>query len=376
MPLSVSEKLVARFRAESLLADPVDALREALFGIGKQMGGEGYGPPHLVSMLWESADPDALDPARIPVDLAYRDVFVGFRPPIIRKLVARPGVSVEVECARPAAPAPEEISALERAYSARRGVDMQAVLGQWRAEGREARQQRLAAGRARLDLAFGIGPFGTLDLFLPAAPGPYPCWIFLHGGYWMATDKTQYAQFAHGMLEAGIAVALPNYPLAPQASLEQQVAECARAVSFLAAEASTLDLDRTQFHLAGHSAGAHLAAMVSVDPTSPPLKSLLLLSGLFDLAPLGSTALGKLLGLDRSDHAARLNPLLRHRPEALTIAQALGAREAEGFFTQAAMLEQGWNVEPAFIAAGANHFSLLEGLKSGPLLDLALKLTR
>lgn len=244
------------------------------------------------------------------------------------------------------------------------------------ARGRYAGRSRPVACRARLDLSFGEGPFETLDLLLPAGSGPHPCWIFLHGGYWMATDKAQYAQFAHGLLEAGIAVALPNYALAPQAGLEQQVSECARAPAFLAAEASVFNLDETRFHLSGHSAGAHLAAMVSVDPARTPVKSLLLLSGLFDLAPLGVTPLGKLLGLDKADRAAQLNPLGRSRPDGLVIAHALGGLEAEGFFVQAGMLEQGWNVEPSFIAPDENHFSLLEGLKSGPLLDLALTLAR
>ncbi len=292
MPLSVSDMIKARLCSESLLTDPVDALREALFAIGKQMASDGFGPPHLVSMLWEAADPDALDPATMAVDLAYREVFVGFRPPITRKAASSAGVRVEVECARSASPVNEANAALERAYSARRGVDMQAVLGRWRVEGREARQQLLASGRARLDMPFGDGPFEKLDLFLPAGPGPHPCWIFLHGGYWMATDKAQYAQFAHGLLDAGIAVALPNYALAPQASLEQQVAECVRSLTFLAASASNLSLDCNRLHLAGHSAGAHLAAMVAVDPARLPVKSMLLLSGLFDLAPLGFTPLG------------------------------------------------------------------------------------
>lgn len=376
MPLSVSDRLVARLTSESLLADPVDALRAALFAVGKEMGAGGFAPPHLVSMRWQSPDPDALDPSLMAVDLAYREVFVGFRPPITRQAAPIEGVRVEINCARPVEPLSEDISALERAYSARRGVDMEAVLGQWRAEGREARDSLDALGRARLDIAYGGGPFEKLDLFLPEGIGPHPCWIFLHGGYWMATDKAQYAQFAGGLLRAGIAVALPNYALAPQVRLEEQVSQGARALDFLSGHAVALQLDAARFHLAGHSAGAHLAAMISAAPTRPSLKSLLLLSGLYDLAPLGLTPLGKLLGLDDKARAARLDPLARNRPAGLAIAHALGGLEAEGFSVQAGKIEQAWNVERGFIIPDANHFSLLDGLKSGPLLELALKLAR
>ena len=116
--------------------------------------------------------------------------------------------------------------------------------------------------------------------------------------------------------------------------------------------------------------------MISAAPTRPSLKSLLLLSGLYDLAPLGLTPLGKLLGLDDNARAARLDPLARHRPAGLAIAHALGGLEAEGFSVQAGKIEQAWNVERGFIIPDANHFSLLDGLKSGPLLEFALKLAR
>jgi acetyl esterase/lipase len=39
-------------------------------------------------------------------------------------------------------------------------------------------------------------------------------------------------------------------------------------------------------HLAGHSAGAHLAAAAAADPHGPAIASVLLLSGGFDLDPL------------------------------------------------------------------------------------------
>ncbi|MGL5447947.1 MAG: alpha/beta hydrolase [Rhabdaerophilum sp.] len=376
MPLSASERITARFVAESHLPDPVDALREALFAAGKQMASAGFAPPHLLALRWENSDPDALDPALMPVNLAYREVFVGFRPPITRVASPIRGVRVEAECARSSTPPPEAVVARERAYSARRGVDMEAVLGRWREEGKIARNALAAAGRARLDLAYGDGPFERLDLFLPAGRGPHPCWIFLHGGYWMATDKAQYAQFACAMLEAGFAVVLPNYALAPEARLDQQVEDCLRALDFLATRALSLQLDPSRFHLSGHSAGAHLAAMVAIDPAAPALKSLMLLSGLFDLAPLALTPMGTLLGLDDPVYVAHINPLARPCPSGVRVAHALGALEAEGFFEQAGMLERSWKIEPSLIVPDANHFSLLEGLKAGSLLDLALKIAR
>lgn len=376
MQPSASEE-IARFEGSSPLVDPVEALRAALFEAQRGMAAAGFGPPHAIRQVWQGADIAALDPALMPVDLAYREVFTGFRREIRRETAEGPGIRVIVECRKPApAPDAEAIGALERAYSARRGVDMEAVLGQWRREGAEARAALEASGQARLDLAFGPGPYERLDLFVPAMQGPHPLWVFLHGGYWMATDKAQYAQFAGGMLAAGFAVAVPNYALAPEASVARQVAESCAALQFLDREADRLALKRGDFHLAGHSAGAHLAAMVASEPGAVPLRSLLLLSGLFDIGALGPTALGRLIGFSDAATARALSPLNRPRPAATRIFHALGALEASGFFDEARKLEAGWNVPPSLAIENANHFNLLEGLKSGRLLDAAIEIAR
>ena len=76
-----------------------------------------------------------------------------------------------------------------------------------------------AAARARfapqLDLRYGPGPKETLDLFVPAGPRRAATFVFIHGGYWRALDKSDFSFVAAPFVAQGIAVAVVNYDLCP-----------------------------------------------------------------------------------------------------------------------------------------------------------------
>ncbi|ALA20530.1 hypothetical protein AL346_20715 (plasmid) [Chelatococcus sp. CO-6] len=256
---------------------------------------------------------------------------------------------------------------LARQYSPRLQTDMEALFRQWSRDGEAFR-----AHHRGLDLAYGPGVYERLDLYRPQGARRAPLWVFLHGGYWQASDKAQHAQFARGMLDAGYAVAMPNYGLAPDTPLRVIVAQVGAALRFLAREADSLGIDAARIHLAGHSAGGHLAAMAALDPRDPPVRSALLLSGLFDLTPLGLLPLGRLLGLDDAALAARLSPLGHPPPRGLRIGVAVGEKESDEFKRQSRVIAEAWGAPAPLIAADRHHFSLLEDLNGGALLDLAL----
>jgi len=372
--MSASDNDPAPLVAHSPLRDPVAALREALSAILRGLVAAGCGPHHLTGMVWESADPAAFHPARHEVDLAWREVFAGFRPLITLRTGANEGLTVRASFAPPAAPPPAEpvhagysLPELARQYSPRLQTDMEALFRQWSEDG-----QAFRAHHRGLDLAYGPGVYERLDLYRPQGAGRAPLWVFLHGGYWQASDKTQHAQFAKGMLDAGYAVAMPNYGLAPDTPLTIIVDQVGAALRFLAREADSLGIDPKRIHLAGHSAGGHLAAMAVLDPQAPPVRSALLLSGLFDLAPLRFLPLGRLLGLDDPALAARLSPLGHPPPRGLRISVAVGEKESDEFKRQSRAIAEAWGAPAPLIATDRHHFSLLEELNGGALLDLAL----
>lgn len=344
------------------------ALTEALTQIFVAMMREGLAPQSMQQAVLASSTPEAFHPARHAIDLGWRDVFAGFRPPITLRPAAEAGLQVTISFARTAAPAPE-VMALAAEYSPRRQTDMAVLLRKWHADGAAFRQ-----GRPGLDLAYGPGRFETLDLYRPEGLARPPVWVFIHGGYWQATDKAQHAQFAEGILRAGHAVAMPNYALAPDAPLETIERQIAASLRFLVDHADGLGIDASRLHIAGHSAGAHLAARAICDPAAPPLRSALLLSGLYDLEPLGGIPVGALLGLGDRTRARALSPIHQPRPAA-GIALAYGELESAAFISQSERMAQAWGAPHPLCVPQSHHFNMLEPLRGGgPLLDLALAL--
>ena len=338
------------------------------------MAGVGAGPGDILSMTWTARTPAAIHPAQSLVDLSLREIFGGLAPSITVRTADHDGVRVELRLRRPSPPSADAVwegltlAELARAYSPRATVDnMAAIFDAWRADGAAFRTRHLTA-----ELAYGPLRAETLDFYLPPdVRGARPLWIFIHGGYWQAIDKAHNAQFAAGMLEAGYAVAMLNYSLAPTASLDTIVDQTRRCVSFLAAEAAALGCDPHDMHIAGHSAGGHLAAMIACGPEGRAIRSCLALSGLFDLAPLACLPMGRLVQFDRADAIARLSPLRLQRLSHVRIGVAVGGTESSEFHRQSVDFAAAWGNAPYRIVAGRNHFDLLDGLNGGELLEFA-----
>ena len=83
--------------------------------------------------------------------------------------------------------------------------------------------------RPARNVRYGPGPKEVLDVFAPAGK-PRGTLVFLHGGYWRALDKDDFAFVAAPFVAAGIAVANVNYDLCPDVSIAAIVDECRRAV--------------------------------------------------------------------------------------------------------------------------------------------------
>ncbi|MFM5886524.1 MAG: alpha/beta hydrolase [Novosphingobium sp.] len=117
-------------------------------------------------------------------------------------------------------------------------------------------------------LAYGRDPLQRLD-FYPAqnVQGPAPLVIFVHGGGWKrgSKDTADGGWKAPHYTAAGYAYASINYRLVPDATVEQQGADVAAALKLLLGRAAALGIDRGKVVLMGHSAGAHLVALVGTD---------------------------------------------------------------------------------------------------------------
>lgn len=116
-------------------------------------------------------------------------------------------------------------------------------------------------------LSYGPDRLQQLD-FWPAARADAPLVVFVHGGGWKRGDKRMMdgsAKLSHWR-DLGYAVASVNYRLVPDNTVEEQAADIASAVALLKGKAATLGIDPGRIALVGHSAGAHLVALVGTDP--------------------------------------------------------------------------------------------------------------
>jgi arylformamidase len=199
---------------------------------------------------------------------------------------------------------------LEREYSPSSAIggDYHPYIEQYIAQSQNARESL----PAQLDLRYGNGSAQLLDLFHPGSM-TCPVHIFIHGGYWQELSHRESSPMAPFLLEQGIAFATLNYTLAPQASIDDMVAECQQAIQWLITHADQLNIDPANLTISGHSAGAQLAAMSLIrwqqqdSDIVRRIQKVLLISGLYDLTPIPLTSINSAPGLDHQT-ALRLSP--------------------------------------------------------------------
>jgi len=117
------------------------------------------------------------------------------------------------------------------------------------------------------ELAYGTHPRQRFDLSMPAQPRGAPTIFFVHGGGWRMGDKGLAgidAKRAH-WTAAGAFVVSTNYRLVPDADPIEQARDVARALAAAQAEVMRQGGDGDGFVLMGHSAGAHLIALVMAE---------------------------------------------------------------------------------------------------------------
>lgn len=254
-------------------------------------------------------------------------------------------------------------------------------LGHWAAASELSR----AKSDCRLDLRYGPGPFESLDLFTTSRPGA-PVLVFIHGGYWRALDKSDFSFVAPAFTQAGAMVVVPNYALCPAVSIEHITWQLLHALQWVWRNAAAHGGDPQRIVVAGHSAGAHLAAMmlsarwrqVADDLPSQLVGAAMAISGVYDLEPLRHTPFLQADLQLNPVSVKRLSPAFFPRPKGKLYA-AVGAEESGEFLRQNQLIRDVWGptaVPVCETVPGKNHFNVLESLvdPAWRLHDLSLRL--
>ncbi|HEX4149303.1 MAG TPA: alpha/beta hydrolase [Pirellulales bacterium] len=108
-------------------------------------------------------------------------------------------------------------------------------------------------------------PRQRLDVYAPAEGQKHPIVVWIHGGGWRQGDKAGVQRKPHAFTERGFVIASINYRLAPDATLKEMTGDVAQAVRWIHDHAADFGGDPDAIFVMGHSAGAHLAALVCTD---------------------------------------------------------------------------------------------------------------
>lgn len=119
------------------------------------------------------------------------------------------------------------------------------------------------------DVAYGSDPLQRMDVYLPSHAANAPVIVMVHGGGWRRGDKaasTVVENKVKRWVPMGFIFVSVNYRLLPQADLLTQADDVARALAAVQAKAAAWGGDAGKIVLMGHSAGAHLVALLTSSP--------------------------------------------------------------------------------------------------------------
>jgi acetyl esterase/lipase len=104
-----------------------------------------------------------------------------------------------------------------------------------------------------------------MDVYAPVGSEGLPIVVYVHGGSWQRGDKRSAADIASFFVEQGFLFVSTNYRLSPAVSHPTHVSDVARAVAFVHDHAREYGGDPDRIFIMGHSAGAHLVALLGAD---------------------------------------------------------------------------------------------------------------
>lgn len=240
---------------------------------------------------------------------------------------------------------------------------------------RSAETRALLADVFRLALKYGPHPRHRLDFFSCGVKGA-PLVVFIHGGFWCELDQSSFSFPANEVTNSGVHFVSVTYRLAPEASLSSIVADIENALRWLCDNAAGMGFDKERIVLVGHSAGAHLAAMMLASATAPPIAAAMLISGVYDLAPVKKSYVNDTVRIT-DEEVMRCSPLKRRPVQSCPVDIAVGETETDEFKRQSSEFFRAWGHQLPGSGLqeleGRNHFDILFDL-ARPTSDLFMRL--
>ena len=226
-------------------------------------------------------------------------------------------------------------------------------------------EDRSEVARKTLDILQNI-PYGNHRLqkfdYCQGAPEK-PAIILLHGGYWRSLDKSIMDCHVQQLCMHSFTVYNVNYPLCPEVSLTRLVEALHESLEKIT-QFNLLKKNNPVFILVGHSAGAHLALQLALNPIlKNKLLGIVALSGIFECQVVREISVNKDVCLSKKE-AEKLSNLKNLPDNNLEFYIAVGSEEPSGWIDQSvelygALNRCGKDVKLRVVNE-ANHFNLVD----------------
>jgi len=159
--------------------------------------------------------------------------------------------------------------------------------------------------RVEENVAYGAAPRQTLDIYTPDhLTAKAPVILFFYGGSWQTGRKEDYLAFGESFATKGIVVAIADYRVYPEVRYPDFLKDGAAAFAYVHAHIAEYGGDPDRIFLAGHSAGAYIAAMLAADPryldeagaNLSQVRGVIGIAGPYDFLPLTDPTLITIFG--------------------------------------------------------------------------------
>ncbi|KAM9819781.1 kynurenine formamidase isoform 1-T1 [Syngnathus typhle] len=251
---------------------------------------------------------------------------------------------------------------------------------------KEGTDRARSLAQTLLNVPYGEGEGEKLDAYIPTTNSlDLPLVIYIHGGYWQFLSKEESGFMAVPLIDKGVVVVAVGYDIAPRGNMDLMVSQVRRSVVSVVQQYSHI----SGLYLCGHSAGAHLAAMVlSTDwsqySVKPQIKGAFLVSGIYDLLPILSTYVNEPLKMTEEvairNSPSKLIPQVKLSSSSCQFVVAVAEYDSPEFRKQSedyynTLKANGLNVTLEDLS-NTDHFSIIEQLVDGDyhLTKLLLKM--
>ncbi|XP_068607254.1 kynurenine formamidase [Brachionichthys hirsutus] len=235
---------------------------------------------------------------------------------------------------------------------------------------KEGTERARASAQTFLNVPYGEGDGDKMDVYVPRTKSrDVHLVIYIHGGYWQLLSKEESGFVAVPLFDKGVVVVAVDYDIAPKGHMDLMVSQVRRSVVSVVRQYSHI----SGLYLCGHSAGAHLAAMVlSTDwsqySITPQIKGAFLISGIYDLLPVLSTYINEPLKMTEEvavrNSPCKLVPQLKLSSSSCHIVVAIAQNDSPLFREQSEqyykMLEASGLKVAMEDVPNTDHFNIVE----------------